>query len=1354
MTSSTLRSNVEPAVAPTIWGRFTACAAAFADRDAIKGQWGRLGYAALERRACEIAHMLVDVHAVVPGDRVAVALPRDSDLIATLLGVLASGAAYVPLDPLYPAERLAFMLEDCGARLVVTCAEVALPGRVPRVDLDAGLSRHAAGLPTDLAHAEDLAYVIYTSGSTGVPKGVEITHRSVMALIDWAQASFSEAELAGMLASTSVCFDLSVFEVFAPLCTGGCVVLADNVLALPDLPCRDAVRVINTVPSAMNELVRAGALDLTGLTVALAGEAFPEQLAARLAAAGARRILNLYGPTEDTVYSTWAEVDPAASGAPPIGRPLPGTRAYVVDETGALCAPGAPGELHLAGSGLARGYHQRPEQSAERFLPDRFEGRPGDRMYRTGDRVSWREDGQLQYHGRLDDQVKVHGRRIELGEVEQALGLLPGVHDCAVTTAAGPGGLPVLVAYVSSEVPGFDVAGLRASLAAKLPVWMVPTLFVAVPEIPRSLNGKRDRKRLPAPDWPRTAPDGAAAASATEAAVLAAFEAVFGHPVSPTQQFVELGGDSLLAVRLRARLAQVHGLDVSLASLFDEATAERIARMAGQTAPRAASGPAAPDEVAGPLSPMQLQMWFAAQLEPDDNAYVVTARIAIDGALDPVRVGEAVARIVARQPACSIGVQLDDGKPSQRMLTVAPPAVPYLDLRADARRDAVLAERVAALAVMPFALDRPPLLRFELVRLADLNWALLVAAHHLVFDDWSFAVLVDELATTYAALEDGAAPPPPLPRRLPVTARRDARPAGTPAGSRVAMTSGATANLNATIAPQAAESVRALARACRATPFMVLLAAFHLLVAEESGTRRVTTLTAAAGRDAPGSDAYLGCFVSMVPITTEIDPACSFRERVGLAKAASLSALDGAPMPANAVSGRWGGIAFGMQNAPAAATVAGGRRFVATEVRPTRAHLPLTIWADDRSGELQILWTYREDSFARDEVERLRRRYEQILARAVDVPDEPAGLPAPRAPASAPGARAFPGAHALKPLSSAALVEWGTLQGMRLPAVVRARVPGLDAAHWARGERAALAARLRETGGVLLRGFDTTTIDAFRQFAQAVSASLIRYSERSSPRTEVGDAVYTSTDHPPDQPIVLHTEQSYTLNWPMRILFWCEQAPHERGRTPIADTRGVLRRLTPATRAAFEARGIRYVRNYLPGISLSWQQAFQTDDRAVVEAFCHASDIAFEWIGAEQLRTSQRRPAIRRHPDTGEALWFNHGYFFNVASLPADTQRALRGSLAEVDLPYHTYFGDGTPIPGDMLEEVRAAYDAETVSFDWRAGDILLLDNMLVAHGREPYSGPRAVRTIMADPVRDHAPNLVVQPVTLAGTQS
>ncbi|MGK5520949.1 TauD/TfdA family dioxygenase [Micromonospora sp. URMC 107] len=321
--------------------------------------------------------------------------------------------------------------------------------------------------------------------------------------------------------------------------------------------------------------------------------------------------------------------------------------------------------------------------------------------------------------------------------------------------------------------------------------------------------------------------------------------------------------------------------------------------------------------------------------------------------------------------------------------------------------------------------------------------------------------------------------------------------------------------------------------------------------------------------------------------------------------------------------------------------------------------------------------------------------------------------------------------------------------GGPLPALVQANVPDVDLAAWLAGNRSTVDELAHRAGAVLFRGFAVDGAADFRTVMAALSDDVLSYGERSSPRSEVTEGVYTSTEHPADQPIVLHNEQSYTVNWPLRIVFHCETEPAAGGRTPLADSRRVLGRLRPETVAGFERRGVLYRRNYLPGISLPWQTAFQTDSRAEVEAYCARALIDVEWVGEQQLRTRQVRPAVREHPVTGERTWFNHALFFHVTSLPEEVSAGLRASLAEEDLPYQTAYGDGTPIGDDVLAELRAAYAAETRSFAWRRGDVLLVENMLAAHAREPFTPPRRILTAMSDPVA--APELAAATVAPAG---
>ncbi|HEY4575638.1 MAG TPA: non-ribosomal peptide synthetase, partial [Thermoanaerobaculia bacterium] len=435
------------------------------------------------------------------------------------------------------------------------------------------------------ATAQNLAYLIYTSGSTGRPKAVAIRHQSTVELAFWARAAFSAAELRGVLASTAVTFDLSVFEIFVTLAWGGTVVLAENALELPAvaaaLPAGVEVTLVNTVPSAAAELWREGGLPASVRTLNLAGEALPRWLADQAyARPGTERLLNLYGPSEDTTYSTWAVIERSGERQPAIGRPLTGTRAYVLDAALERLPVGIPGELYLAGAGLARGYLGRPELTAERFLPD-LAG-TGGRMYRTGDRVRLRPDGELEYLGRLDHQVKVRGYRIELGEVESTLTAQPGVESAVVLAREDVPGERRLVAYVVAAGSEPAVAELRRGLQQTLPEAFIPAAFVFLDAFPLTPHGKVDRRALPAPDSSRQ--EGGMEFVAPRDPVEETLAAVWAEvlrrdAVGIHDNFFELGGDSIRTIQVVSRSRQ-RGIVITARLVFQHQTIAELAAVA------------------------------------------------------------------------------------------------------------------------------------------------------------------------------------------------------------------------------------------------------------------------------------------------------------------------------------------------------------------------------------------------------------------------------------------------------------------------------------------------------------------------------------------------------------------------------------------------------------------------------------------------------------------------------------------------------------------------------------------------------------------------------------------------------
>jgi amino acid adenylation domain-containing protein len=755
----------------TLSRAFAQASARHPEREAVRWSGGSLTYDALDARSNQIARLLRSAHGVVRGDLVGVALPRTGDLVATLLAVLKCGAGYVPLDPVYPTERLNFMQSATDCRVTATTAASAhLFDERPVVFLDrdaADIERQSRAAMVGGPTPHDLAYVMFTSGSSGLPKGVAVEHASVCALIDWARKTFSAAELGGLLAGTSICFDLSVFEILAPLCLGGRALLADNVLALSDLPFRDEVRLINTVPSAMRELIDGGAVPASVRTICLAGERFPADLARDLRAAGFARILNLYGPTEDTVYSLWSEVV-GEGEVPAIGHPLPGARAYLLDETGTPCQIGAPGEIYLAGPGLARGYFGREDLTAERFVPNPFGDVAGKRMYRTGDRGRRRSDGQIEFIGRLDHQVKIRGHRIELGEVEEAIRRQAGVRDCAVVAVDGPDGGLALAAYVCGDASERELSG---ALRATLPVWMIPSAFIALDDLPRSPNGKLDRQALPQPSFcARVAYR--APRNEREALACRLFEEITGAaPVGLDDDFFDLGGHSLSAMRLTARLRREIGLATPLSTLFEGRTPEKLAEALAAadpdlTFPLPGVGVLPSGHVV--LSTGQRRMWTLDQIEGPNDAYNMPFAVRLHGPIDCKALAAAFAELIARHGPLRTVVEFADGEAAGRVL--APPlpdvALSFEDLRdvAANEREAHLATAVQEEVSRPFRLDAEFLLRARLFQLDAESHVLVLVVHHAASDDASTAIIMGELQALYAAHRDRQTPDLPTPQ--------------------------------------------------------------------------------------------------------------------------------------------------------------------------------------------------------------------------------------------------------------------------------------------------------------------------------------------------------------------------------------------------------------------------------------------------------------------------------------------------------------------------------------------------------------------------------------------------------------
>jgi amino acid adenylation domain-containing protein len=559
-------------------------------------------YRELNRRSNQLARRLRSC-GVQAETLVAICMNRSIGMIAAMLAVLKAGGAYVPLDPAYPRERMLFILQDTQAPVLLTQAGVlaesaigmtnfslvdgSLPdGRKPPIKLiDVDAEDSAFAEPSDenlasLAAPENLAYVIYTSGSTGIPKGVMIEHRNAAAFLQWAHRAFTPEDLAGVLATTSICFDLSVFEIFAPLTAGGRVLLLENALAVQDMDAAVAPSLLNTVPSAMAELLRLSRLPNSIRAVSLAGEPLTPDLVAQIARhTSAQKIFDLYGPSETTTYSTWSVRK--APGPQTIGRPIANTQIYILDPHGNPVPIGVPGEIYIGGSGVARGYLNRPALTAERFLPNPFQAGAGAWFYRTGDIARYSADGNIQLIGRRDDQVKIRGFRVELGEIEAALSRHFDVRESVVLGCADHTGNKRLVAYVVARASRQSQAEeLKHFLKKTLPEYMIPGAWVHLDSLPHMPNGKIDRAALPPPETRPSGDEGAFVAPRTAAETSIATvwaEVLEVERVGIYDNFFELGGHSLLAAQVVSRLQQAFEVELPLRALFDQQTVSELA---------------------------------------------------------------------------------------------------------------------------------------------------------------------------------------------------------------------------------------------------------------------------------------------------------------------------------------------------------------------------------------------------------------------------------------------------------------------------------------------------------------------------------------------------------------------------------------------------------------------------------------------------------------------------------------------------------------------------------------------------------------------------------------------------------
>ncbi|MFJ1759573.1 non-ribosomal peptide synthase/polyketide synthase [Amycolatopsis sp. NPDC088138] len=995
-----------PEAGRTLTRLLTEQAARTPDATALVFEGETLTYRALHERANRLAHLLID-RGVGPGVLAGVCVDRSLDLVIALLAVLKAGGAYVPLDPDYPADRLAFMVDDSAAPVVLTQSFLD----------DADLSGHPATEPETTTSTTDLAYAIYTSGSTGRPKGVLVPHEGIVNRLAWMQAEYGLTAADRVLQKTPSSFDVSVWEFFWPLLTGATLVVARpgghrDPAYLAQLIRAERITTLHFVPSMLQAfLLDPAAATCTGLRrVLCSGEALPAELQSRFfGTLPGVELHNLYGPTEASVdVTSWAC---RADGGPvPIGRPVWNTQTYVLDVQLRPVAPGVAGELYLAGIQLARGYHLRPGLTAERFVASPFA--PGERMYRTGDLARWTDDGALLYLGRTDHQVKIRGLRVELGEIETVLDRQPGVGGSCVLAREDREGDQRLVGYVVPDGAAPDVEALRTALAADLPEYMVPAAFVVLTELPLTPSGKLDRKALPAPEWTAA---GRAPRTPREAALCTLFSEILGvDGVGIDDGFLALGGHSLLAAKLVSGIRATLGVEAAIGDVFRAPTPAGLAELLENAAPaRLPLTPRTRPEPM-PLSSAQRRLWFLDQADTWNASYHVPQAVRLDGPVDTGVLRLAVDDVVARHEALRTVFVSHGDEPVQQIR-------PTGDVRwtfAESTEDTLGAD-LAAATEESFDLGRELPIRAALFTLATGGSVLLLVVHHIACDGWSMAPLLRQVGEAYTARarhETPAWAPLPvqyadytlwqqelpvnrdlvywrdaltgLPEELPLPTDRPRPPVASHRGGVVPMD--VPADVRAKLTELAAES--------GATLFMVLQAAFAALLTRLGAGDDVPVGSPVAGRGDAALDDLVGFFVNTVVLRTETGGDPTFRELLGRARETCLAAFEHSEVPFDRVveelnPARSLGrhplfqVLLVLQNNLAAELDLPGVRATGERVDIGYAKFDLAAIFEERDGELTGLLEYASDLFDRDTAATLAARLLRVLAAVAETPD-------------------------------------------------------------------------------------------------------------------------------------------------------------------------------------------------------------------------------------------------------------------------------------------------------------------------------------------------------------------------------
>ncbi len=1012
----------------------------------IDDNGNRLNYFELNEAANRIASRLQAL-GVKSGDLVSICVNRSVSMAVGILGILKTGAAYVPLDPNYPQDRLDYILTDSGVSVLLTEHEHAkrFEAKIENILLlNSGMVSNTDSPANISADPTNAAYVIYTSGTTGNPKGVIVTHSNICSYVRSLPSALGLEASDRYLHSASISFSSSVRQLMVPLSLGASVVIASterlrDPQSLFDFILQEGVTILDFVPSFWRSCIHALGNKMSENNVRLllsASEPFPASVVNELSSIfkPPARIVNMYGQTETTGIISFFPVDSPitnASGIMPIGGAISHATMHILDETLNPVKKDAAGELYIGGAGVARGYLNRPELTAERFITDPFSDKANARLYRTGDMAHYLPSGAIDYLGRIDDQVKIRGFRIELGEIESVIGQFANVRE-AVATAHEQDGDKRLAAYVvSASGSKIDTEELRKFLKQKLPDYMLPSAFVQLEQIPLTPNGKVDRKALPAPerDASTTREGYESPTTETEKTVAKIWSGMLGvNNIGIHDNFFDLGGHSLLATQALVKVATETGVLLKVADLFNTPTIYDIARKLDDGCPTSKTNaiPLVPRSDSILLSFAQQRLWFLDKLEPNSAAYNIPFGMRIDGEIDIDALRQALDKLIVRHESLRTTVQTVNGEASLEIIPELRCDLPVVDISdlSDEERDAKVPTLAAEEASHAFDLATSPLFRTKLLKLKDDEYVMLVTMHHVISDGWSLAVFFEELSEVYAGITQG------IDVHLPELKLQYADFASWQRGplaeeeiakqlefwgekltgaepllefptdrQRPLVQTYKGANYRTTLSPELLEELRTFSRNEGVSLFMTLLAAFYTLVYRHTNQDDLVLGVPIANRNYSDIERVIGFFANTLALRADLSGSPSFRKFLDHVKGLALESYDNQDVPFEKLVEHLNPkrsishnpifqVMFGLHNTPPLKPELSGLNLTPIEMNTGTSRFDLEVLVRENPNGLGVLAEYSTDLFDESTIERFIARFEVLLCSILTNPDE------------------------------------------------------------------------------------------------------------------------------------------------------------------------------------------------------------------------------------------------------------------------------------------------------------------------------------------------------------------------------